>query len=289
MGQQPSQPRPDTPLLVIGAGLPRTGTSSFSQALSILLSGPVYHGGTQATLGPPTEIRSWINLLSHWSPKSSSDSALIKGILKSRLDGYAAVTDSPCNGLVKELVEMYPDAIVICTMRDPDAWVTSMETVAHASTLSFLRAVLFWMPTIQWFPDYVVGLRKQWVSLYGRPEPATRWHWDRHIEYLKKVVPEERLIWYDVKEGWEPLSKVLGKEVPDVEFSRINDGKAIEDLARRMILGGLMWWGLVLGSAGWELWAGGGSDDQGFTSRRSKLFSSSSFPIEKTLSKRQYF
>jgi hypothetical protein len=260
MGQQPSTPKPGTKLQVIGAGLPRTGTSSFTQALNILLDGPAYHGGTQGTLGPEHEIRSWIKLLSHWPPKSPSDDALVKRILKERLDGYAAVTDSPCNGLVKELLELYPDVIVICTIRDPDDWVTSMATIANASTLWFLRAVLYLLPTMRWFPDFVVALRAQWVTLYGRPEPATRHHWDRHMEYLKSVVPEDRLVWFDVRDGWEPLCKVLGKEVPDVEFPRINDGKAINDLAKKMIVRGLVRWGVAFGTVGvgivgwWWVW-----------------------------------
>jgi hypothetical protein len=250
MGQHPSLPIPNTHLRVIGAGLPRTGTSSFSLALSTLLNGPVYHGGTQATLGPEIDIRSWIELLSHWPPRNPSDKILIKNILQDRLNGYAAVTDSPCNGLVEELLEIYPDAIVICTIRDPDAWVKSMETVANASTLNFLRFILYLLPTMRWFPDYIVELRKQWVHLYGRPEPATRHHWERHVEYLKRVVPEDRLVWYDVRDGWEPLCKVLGKEVPEQEFPRINDGKAIDELAKRMIVRGLGRWAVVIASIG---------------------------------------
>lgn len=145
---------------------------------------------------------------------------------------------------------MFPDAIVICTVRDVDAWVKSMDTVASASTLSFLNIILFWLPTMRWFPAYIVALRKQWVTLYGKPEPVTREHWERHVEYLERVVPKERLVWYDVKEGWEPLCRVLGKEVPREMFPRVNDGKAIEDMAGSMVRRGLVRWGLVLGTVG---------------------------------------
>jgi hypothetical protein len=86
--------------------------------------------------------------------------------------------------------------------------------------------------------------------LYGRPEPASRWHWERHAEYLERVVAKEKLVWYNVRDGWEPLCKVLGKEVPDVEFPRINDGKAINVLARRMITEGLLRWGVGGASIG---------------------------------------
>jgi hypothetical protein len=249
MGQTPSLPQPGTKLQVIGAGLPRTGTSSFSLALTHLLSGPVYHGGTQATLGPPHEILSWITLLSSWPPTTPAAKSHIHKILKERLDGYAAVTDSPCNGLVEELLEVWPNAIVICTMRDPEAWVKSMATVANASTLWFLRAVLFLLPTMRHFPDYIDELRKQWVTLYHKPEPADLDHWNRHIAYLKRVVPEKQLVFYDVRQGWGPLCKALQKEVPDVEFPRVNDSKAIDELAKKMIMRGLVRWCIVLGAA----------------------------------------
>jgi hypothetical protein len=76
MGNQASTPEPGTEFQVIGAGLSRTGTASFSEALRILLKGPVYHGGTQTTRGSPKEIRSWIQLLSHWPPSNESDRKL---------------------------------------------------------------------------------------------------------------------------------------------------------------------------------------------------------------------
>lgn len=47
MGQEPSFPRVGDSIQVIGAGLPRTGTTSLALALHVLLDGPVYDGGTQ--------------------------------------------------------------------------------------------------------------------------------------------------------------------------------------------------------------------------------------------------
>jgi hypothetical protein len=250
MGAQPSVPKPGTTIQVIGAGLSRTGTASFSRALSILFDAPVYHGGTQATLGPPSHIQSWITLLSHWPSRTPSDTETINNILKTRLDGYAAVTDAPCNGLIPELLSLYPEAIVICTIRDPDAWVRSMETVSSAALLWGLRFVLFWLPGMRHFPTYIQELRKQWIVLYGQAEPATRKHWDEHMKYLRSIVPEDRLVIFDVKEGWGPLCKVLEKKVPDVEFPRINDGKAIEELTKRFITKGLVRWGIVVSTVG---------------------------------------
>ena len=139
---------------------------------------------------------------------------------------------------------------MVCTVRDPDAWVRSMATVANAATLWFLHFVLFWLPGMRYFPTYIDLLRKQWVKLYEMPEPATKkhWevHWEVHVEYLKCVVPEDRLVFFDVKEGWEPLCKVLGKKVPGMEFPRINEGWAIEELTKRFVAQGLVRWGVAI-------------------------------------------
>lgn len=251
MGNQASVHQPGTKFQVIGSGLSRTGTASFSEALRILLQGPVYHGGTQVTLGPEPEILSWIDILSHFPAKDASDTKLIHSELEQRLDGYAAVTDAPASGLVKELLEVFPDAMVICTIRDPDSWVKSMESVQNASTMWFLRFVLFPLPGMRYFVDYINLLRKQWLHLYDETDPVTTKAYHNHIAYLKKVVPKERLVFFNVQEGWEPLCRALGKEVPKgVEFPRINDGEAIERLAKRMVKKGLVRWAYIIATVG---------------------------------------
>lgn len=247
MGQKYSTPRPGTKLRVIGAGLPRTGTASFSQALEILLDGPVYHGGTQVTLGPETDIKTWIEILSQWPPRNDAINQANLDLLRSRLDGYAAITDSPGSALIPELLALYPDAKVVCTTRDVDSWVKSMAVVASASTQWFLRFILFPLPSLRFFVDYIDGLRDQWLFLYGETEPPTRKTYDRHVEWLKEVVPREQLIFYDVKDGWEPLCKALNLPVPENQaFPRINDGKAIDDFSKKQIMRGLRRWILVL-------------------------------------------
>lgn len=242
MGQQASIPKPGVEIKVIGAGLSRTGTASFSRSLEILLDGPTYHGGTQNTLGPEIDIKSWIKILRHWPAKNSSDKQLILNLLRERLDGFAAITDAPGSQLVPELMELYPDAKVICTIRDPDAWVKSMAGVSSASTMWFLRFVLFPLPTLRFFVDYISVLRHQWLYLYGESEPATMVTWERHIAWLKEIVPADRLIFFDVKQGWGPLCTVLGKKVPDEPFPNINDGQAIDRLAKRSVQRGLIRW-----------------------------------------------
>ena len=156
----------------------------------------------------------------------------------------------PSAGLTKEILELNSDAKVICTVRDPDAWVKSMDQISNTALLWFLDFVLLPIPGrfrpyvdrnssprltefkgMRLFPNYISGLRKAWTHLYGEDTPITRLSYDRHVEYLKCVVPADQLFFFDVREGWEPLCKMLGKEVPVVPFPKINDSRAIDELA----------------------------------------------------------
>ena len=43
-------------------------------------------------------------------------------MVKDLTAGYVGITDAPGCYFVEELVRLYPDAIVICVTRDPEAW-----------------------------------------------------------------------------------------------------------------------------------------------------------------------
>ena len=45
---------------------------------------------------------------------------------------------------------------------------------------------------------------------------------NNHIEEVQQTIAPERLLTYDVAEGWEPLCAFLGVPVPDTPFPRTN-------------------------------------------------------------------
>ena len=55
-----------------------------------------------------------------------------------------------------------------------------------------------------------------------------------HIEWLKRIVPPERLHFFNVKDGWEPLCKILDVPVPEEPFPRINEKAAMKELDEAM-------------------------------------------------------
>ncbi|CAI7671726.1 unnamed protein product [Penicillium manginii] len=235
MGQKASLPQPGTRFQIIGAGLPRTGTASLTMALETLLDGPIWHGGTQTTLGPPSQIKAWGRILRHWLAGTVPDRSAALKLIEHELDGYAAITDCPGGQLVPELLELYPTAKVICTVRDPIKWEKSLD-----------QAILLPLPGMRHFISYCTLLRDQWVEIYGEAIP-TRQTYIRHISWLKEVVPEDRLVFFDVRDGWEPLCEALDKEVPkDLPFPHVNDGDAIGEVAKLHVRRGLTRWAIIL-------------------------------------------
>jgi hypothetical protein len=58
---------------------------------------------------------------------------------------------------------------------------------------------------------------------------------ERHNEEVKRRVPVERLLVYEVKEGWGPLCDFLEVEEPDKPFPHLNDTDTVRQMVRRRI------------------------------------------------------
>jgi hypothetical protein len=73
---------------------------------------------------------------------------------------------------------------------------------------------------------------------------------NRLNEEVEERVPVERLLVYDVKEGWEPLCEFLGVEVPQGKsFPHLNDTEAFRNMVRRRERVGMALTFAVIGGA----------------------------------------
>ena len=45
--------------------------------------------------------------------------------------------------------------------------------------------------------------------------------YEAHAEYVRRVVPEKQLFYFDVKTGWGPLCQILEVALPQEEFPHI--------------------------------------------------------------------
>jgi len=58
---------------------------------------------------------------------------------------------------------------------------------------------------------------------------------ERHNEEVKRRMSAEKLLVFEVREGWEPLCGFLGVEAPDKPFPHLNDREDFPRMMRRQI------------------------------------------------------
>lgn len=198
---------------VIGAGFGRTGTMSLKAALEELGFGPCYHMFEVSER--PEHILKWRD----YTQGKSMD-------WKRLFEGFQSTVDWPACIYYRELMEVFPDAKVLLSVRDPEKW--------YESTLNTLYRVGKTFP-ISVLGPFLPPIRRMRAMVYGSIWDGTfsgkfeqREHaievFKRHIEEVKRHVPPERLLVYEVKQGWEPLCRFLGVPVPvGKPFPHIND------------------------------------------------------------------
>ena len=199
---------------IIGAGFGRTGTLSLKLALEQLGFVPCYH--MFEVVGRPERLQEWLDLAEggerHWS---------------STFSGYQAAVDWPSSAFWRELIDVYPEAKVVLTVRDPDRWYDSIEKTLYAQYLQargqntlFARMV---QPMI-W--DGIFGGR------FDRESATERFR--RHVAEVTEAVPADRLLVFKTGEGWGPLCEFFDVPVPAEEFPRSNDSTSFQErIAKR--------------------------------------------------------
>lgn len=229
-------------LKVIGAGFGRTGTMSLKLALERLGFGKCYH--MMEVVRNPGYPSLWAAVL---DGEPDWDAVF---------DGYRSSVDWPAAAFYKEQMNRYPDAKVVLTVRNPESWYRSVsETIYPLSKL---------MPPVwlMWLKRFRHVRRLTFESIWdgtfdGRFED--RDHaigvFNEHIEAVRRHVPPERLLVFDVREGWGPLCEFLGiANVPDEPFPHVNEGAAMKRQLRAFrllsaavygVLALLLAWGIV--------------------------------------------
>ena len=89
-------------------------------------------------------------------------------------------------------------------------------------------------------------MRQMWAQKYGSFSPRV---YDGHNEDVKKIIPKDQLLVYDVREGWEPLCKFLEVPVPAEPFPNLNDTQAMRAIYWGMMAFGLSYWALYMSAA----------------------------------------
>ncbi|KAJ5881229.1 uncharacterized protein N7473_012282 [Penicillium subrubescens] len=213
---------------ILCLGMARTGTASLAESLR-MLGIPNVHHGTQV-IGPEFQKQ--------WSVFDRAADAAFpvlptytgKPFTRAEWDEafgeYGAVTDI-ASFYAMSLLNAYPDAQVILVERDIDSWLKSVEQVFKPWQSKSRVRMIHWIESFIGSREGTVSLKFElgWTEsnhprdIYGNARAA----YERHYREIRASVPPERLLDYRLEDGWEPLCRFLGKDVPDVSFPRVNE------------------------------------------------------------------
>lgn len=172
---------------------------------------------------------------------------------------WQAVSDWPCANFADELIEAYPDAKVILTVRDSvDQWHKSVTETLWTGAFLLARpanAIQAFIQSIIPKPEghQIPKLVFQNTTLNNHPKEG-REGYLKHNEHIREIAPKGKFLEFNVKQGWGPLCEFLDMDVPDRPFPRVNDGKTwMEDVEVQMMRSASKVLGpaaMIIGSAG---------------------------------------
>jgi Sulfotransferase domain len=241
---------------VIGAGLPRTATTTQMIALE-MLGLPCYH--MRDMMGDlTTSVPQWRRALEGDGPWDEL------------FAGKESIVDWPGSYHWRELMDVYPDAKVLLSVRSPESWVESMRnTIAsiwfgdrfgdslmhHLAQAQYQVDPLYagWLDLLwdMWAKaDIMVGSKGDAVEMAAGME---RWN-----QEVIDAVPSDRLLVWDPKDGWEPICDLIGVDVPSAPVPNVND---TENFRKNLIMAPA----IEAINAWWE--ANKGSEDAATTAR----------------------
>jgi len=162
--------------------------------------------------------------------------------------GFNMNNDVPTNWQWENLYDNIDDAKVILTVRDDEEkWLKSWQTFCDVQTnkhglwskfflpilmhtgqlgqmqLRFDNLVLKWLCGIIGFPQEEWSVWKMHLEYAGKMDPELlKAKYLSHNANVIKKVPKERLLIWNLKDGWEPICKFLNVPIPDEPIPIVN-------------------------------------------------------------------
>ncbi|RFU26964.1 hypothetical protein B7463_g9364, partial [Scytalidium lignicola] len=189
---------------VLALGMCRTGTQSLADGLNLLGYESIYHMREVHKNG---HDEYWMRALEvHFN---GTEKPFGRKEFDEFLGGFSGISDIPAAIFVEELMDAYPEAKIILTTRDEDKWFESMKsTIWHAETISPL------------------GQRMRKYMWSENPEKRGKVIFREHNQKVRDAASRRgrAVLEYEVKQGWEPLCKFLGRDIPPgLEFPQSDD------------------------------------------------------------------
>lgn len=209
---------------LIGAGLPRTATMTQKVALETLGLAPCHHM-VEVFANLPASVQ-WREAFE--GRRSAAD----------LLAGYEAMVDWPGSYHYVELMERFPDAKVLLSVRAPESWAASMRQTIWPcfygdSLLRHMNAAHCRVDEL--WGGWMDTLEQMWAKSGLLDGEATTDQWlidafNRYNDEVRATVPADRLLVWKPADGWEPLCAFLEVPVPDTPLPHVNDTEGFADM-----------------------------------------------------------
>jgi hypothetical protein len=187
-------------LRVIGAGIGRTGTNSLKVALEMLLGGPCYH--MFELLRKLDDVPAW---------DAAADGLPVDW--HALMAGWVAGVDWPVSAFWPELSIAFPDAKILLSMRDSEAWWTSASATINQDVPKEANDAWFAMVKKTLASRFTPDLQDKEACIAA---------YQAHNAKVMQTVPPDRLIVWRPGDGWEPICGSLGLPIPEEPFPLTN-------------------------------------------------------------------
>jgi hypothetical protein len=201
-------------LEIIGPGFGRTGTNSLKLALEHLGFGPCHH---------MFEVRDNPEQLPKWEALARGEKVSWDDVFAN----YRSQVDFPGASYWRQLIRHYPRARVVLSVRDPGEWYDSVQATVLPFVLARGKHPAPHVNAIAEMAHQTVDVQVFDGRLSDR-EHAIR-VFNRHIAEVQAAVPADRLLTYDLRDGWEPLCEFLDVDVPAIPLPKTNSSKEFKE------------------------------------------------------------
>jgi len=194
-------------LSVINAGFGRTGTMSIKIALEKLGFGPCHH--MEEVFKNPTQ-------LPYWQKAANGEVMDWDEVFQ----GYSSAVDWPSGHYWRELAEFYPESKVLLSVRPAEHWWSS-----YSETIKKLLEIRDEIPDEH--PRSILNMANQIITQQTFNGSAAHKDqvlaaYQKRIDEVKAAIPADRLLIFQVSEGWTPLCEFLKVPIPEADFPRSN-------------------------------------------------------------------
>jgi hypothetical protein len=197
-------------LRVVGSGFGRTGTMTTKQALETLGFGPCHH--MVEIIENPAQLRLWKAA----AAREPVDWAEV-------FAGYKSQVDWPGAHVWEQTASAFPEAKVIHTERPEDVWWDSFN-----GTIGKFFAVFREMKLPPHIMDQCTTMH-DWIMLGTFTDFTDRDSavaaYRANNQKVRDMIPAERLLVFNVADGWEPLCKFLVVSIPEMPFPNTHSKK----------------------------------------------------------------